>query len=57
MHDRTRPSAPTRTYADYAQPLWRRLLLTREIAVIALLVAVIVCGHRPSCRTSTARSR
>ena len=31
-----------RSYKDYAQPLWRRLLLTREMAVIALTVAVIV---------------
>ena len=30
------------TYSDYAQPLWRRLLLTRETAIIALTVAVIV---------------
>jgi rhamnose transport system permease protein len=29
-------------YADYSQPAWRRLLLTRETAVIALTVAVIV---------------
>ena len=35
--------APTRrTYPEYAQPAWRRLLVTRETAVIALLVAVIV---------------
>ncbi|GAB3245864.1 ABC transporter permease [Nocardioides dilutus] len=32
----------TTRYADYAQPAWRRLLLTRETAVIALTVAVIV---------------
>lgn len=32
----------TRTYADYAHPWWRRLLLNRESAVIALLVIVIV---------------
>jgi rhamnose transport system permease protein len=31
-----------RTYPDYARPAWRRLLLTRETAVIALLVAVVV---------------
>ena len=36
------PAAPTRTYADYAAPLWRRWLLTREMAVIALIVAVFV---------------
>jgi len=32
----------TRTYAAYSQPAWRRLLLTREFAVIALTLAVIV---------------
>jgi rhamnose transport system permease protein len=31
-----------RTYADYARPLWWRLLLTREAAVIALLVIAFV---------------
>jgi rhamnose transport system permease protein len=31
-----------RTYAEYSQPLWRRLLVTRETAVIVLTVAVIV---------------
>ena len=35
-------TAPARTYAAYAQPLWQRLLLTRETAVIALTIAVIV---------------
>ena len=34
--------APVRSYAEHAQPLWRRLLLTRETAVIALLVAVVL---------------
>lgn len=32
----------TRTYPDYAQPLWRRVLLTRETAVIALTLAVVL---------------
>jgi rhamnose transport system permease protein len=32
----------TRTYAAYSQPLWRRLLLTREAAVIALFVIVVL---------------
>ncbi len=32
----------SRTYPEYAHPLWRRLLLTRETAVIALTLAVIV---------------
>src|SRR6478609_7917967 len=31
----------TRTYPAYSKSLWRRVLLTREFAVIALLVAVI----------------
>ncbi|MGA9101988.1 MAG: ABC transporter permease, partial [Aeromicrobium sp.] len=31
-----------RTYAAHAKPLWQRALLTREFAVIALLVAVFV---------------
>jgi len=32
----------SRTYAAHTQPLWRRVLLTRESAVIALLVIVTV---------------
>ena len=36
------PEAPARSYAAHEQPLWRRLLLTREVAVIALLAAVVV---------------
>ncbi len=32
----------TAAYADYAQPLWRRLLLTREVAIIALVLAVVL---------------
>ncbi len=37
-------SAPevSRTYPFHAQPLWRRLLVSREAAVIALLVVVLV---------------
>jgi rhamnose transport system permease protein len=31
----------TRSYRDYAHPLWRRMLVTRESAVILLLVVVI----------------
>jgi rhamnose transport system permease protein len=39
----TTAEAPAvRTYPEYSQPLWRRLLLTREAAVIALLVAVVL---------------
>jgi rhamnose transport system permease protein len=30
------------TYSEYSQPLWRRLLLTRESAVIALTVVVVL---------------
>ena len=29
------PDAPTRTYPAYSRPLWQRVLLTREFAVIA----------------------
>ncbi len=36
-----RPERATRTYPAYSKPLWRRALLTREFAVIALVVAVI----------------
>jgi len=32
----------TRTYPSHSQPLWRRVLLTRESAVIALLAAVVL---------------
>ncbi|WP_448808545.1 ABC transporter permease [Agromyces bauzanensis] len=31
-----------RTYKAHAQPAWRRVLVTREAAIIALLIAVIV---------------
>ncbi len=31
-----------RTYADHAEPLWRRVLMTREFAVIGLLVVVVL---------------
>ena len=42
----TRPDAPaTRTYASYSRPLWQRVLLTREMAVIALLVVVLVWSN------------
>lgn len=37
---RPEPTAPQRRYPSYAAPLWRRLLLTREMAIVALLVAV-----------------
>jgi rhamnose transport system permease protein len=31
-----------RTYRDYDKPLWQRVLLTREMAIIALLAIVAV---------------
>ncbi|MGX5682689.1 ABC transporter permease [Schumannella luteola] len=31
-----------RTYKDFGQPLWRRILLTREMAIVGLLVIVYV---------------
>lgn len=34
--------AVRRSYSNYAHPLWQRLLLTREMAIIALLVLVLV---------------
>jgi rhamnose transport system permease protein len=36
-----RPDRAVRTYPAYSKPLWRRALLTREFAVIALVVAVV----------------
>ena len=42
----TRPEeSPSRTYAAYSRPLWQRLLLTRETAVIALLVGVFAYAN------------
>jgi rhamnose transport system permease protein len=40
----TATTAPAngRSYAEYSAPLWRRLLLTREMAVVALLAAVVI---------------
>lgn len=35
----------TRTYAAYAHPLWRRLLLTREAAVVGLVIAVSMWAY------------
>jgi rhamnose transport system permease protein len=32
----------TRSYPSYAQPLWRRLLVSRETAIIALLTLVLI---------------
>ncbi len=41
----SRPEGRTRSYAAYGRPLWRRVLLTRETAVIALLVVVLVWSN------------
>jgi rhamnose transport system permease protein len=41
----TPTQTPARTYRAYAQPWWRRVLLTREFAVIALLLAVFVYSN------------
>lgn len=38
----TTTTTTTRTYAAYSQPLLRRLAVTREMAVIALLAAVVL---------------
>ncbi|MGB7964271.1 MAG: ABC transporter permease [Propionicimonas sp.] len=40
----TASTAPAvrRSYSNYARPLWQRLLLTREMAIIALLLLVLV---------------
>ena len=35
----------TKTYAAYARPLWRRLLLSREAAMIGLVVVVYLWGY------------
>ena len=31
-----------KTYADFGRPLWRRILVTREMAIVALLIVVLV---------------
>ncbi|MDL9979246.1 ABC transporter permease [Microbacterium sp. ASV49] len=36
------PTAPARRIPDHGRPLWRRVLLTREMAIVALLVIVAV---------------
>ncbi len=38
----TTPTSIVRLYRDYDQPLWRRLLLTREMAVVVSLVVVVI---------------
>ncbi|MGW5241494.1 ABC transporter permease [Monashia sp. NPDC004114] len=35
----------TKTYAAYSRPLWRRLLLSREAAMVALVVVVYMWGY------------
>jgi rhamnose transport system permease protein len=37
-----RPDAGQRTYADYGRPAWRRVLFSREMAIIGLLALVVV---------------
>jgi rhamnose transport system permease protein len=41
----SRPEGRARNYAAYSRPLWQRVLLTREAAVIVLLVAVLVYAN------------
>jgi len=40
----SRPES-ARTYASYSRPWWRRVLFTREAAVIALLAAVLIWSN------------
>jgi len=40
----TTGSPDTRTYAEFGRPLWRRALFNREMAIIALLAAVVVAA-------------
>jgi rhamnose transport system permease protein len=47
-------SAPT--YPAYAHPLWRRLLVSREAGVIALVIVIWMWGYS-NFRTSATRSR
>lgn len=42
MSTTTAPESLTRTYRAYNRPLWWRLAFTRETAVVALLVAVLL---------------
>lgn len=35
-------SEASKTYSDYGRPLWRRVLFTREMAIIALLIGVLM---------------
>jgi rhamnose transport system permease protein len=38
-------TSSAKTYAAYARPLWRRLLVSREAAMIALVVVVYMWGY------------
>ncbi|MEZ3160395.1 ABC transporter permease [Microbacterium sp. BWT-B31] len=38
----TATTSSTRVIRDYAKPLWQRVLLTREMAIIALLIVVVL---------------
>lgn len=40
-----RDDTAARTYRDHAQPWWRRVLLTREMGVIALLLVVVLWAN------------
>ena len=42
MTSATLASSTERAYRDFQRPRWQRLLLTREMAVVAALIAVIV---------------
>jgi len=42
MSNATMVKTATRAYHDYAQPLWRRVLFTREMAVVGILIAVYI---------------
>ncbi|GAB3994596.1 ABC transporter permease [Glycomyces albus] len=44
-HTRPRPTAADRTYRTHARPAWRRILVTRETALIALLAAVLLYAN------------
>ena len=55
MTHRRPDRAPARTYPAYSPAAVAPLLLTRETAVIALLVAVVLVRDRQRRRTSTAR--
>ena len=45
MSAETAAAAPGPTYAAYAHPLWQRMLLTRSVAMVALLVLAYVYAY------------